>query len=371
MKQVVVIGGGFGGIEAARRLARLGQAAAVTVIDRKPALDFLPMLPDLLSHRIEVAHARYDLAELSRRYGFRFAQDEALSVDMAGRRVLARKEAFPYDYLVVAAGSQTDFGDNDKFRASALTLDTCEEAVAISTALRGTEVDTWIIVGGGYTGIEAATNIKRCCRKHSLKRQVIVVEKTGSLLGALPPDERAYAAENLSQLGIEVRLNCELAGFEGGHARLSDGAVLPRCGLVWVAGVRTPDFVHQLAVPKSRQGRISVDAHLEFAENCFAVGDAADVQMNGKSLRMGVQFSIAEGARAARNIGARLSGRPLEAYRPVDLGYVVPMANGKGCGRALGMRMRGRIPFILHYLMCVYRSYSWGMRLDILGHLLG
>ena len=133
-----------------------------------------------------------------------------------------------------------------------------------------------------------------------------------------------------------------------------------------MAGVQTPLFVRDLPFDKDKQGRLIVDAHMRFSDGCFAVGDAASFSYKGKTLRMAVQFSMAQARVAAKNILGLIRGEKKSVrYQPIDLGLLVPLANKKACGKVLGLRVWGFAGWFLHYLMCIYRSISFKNRFGV------
>jgi len=184
---------------------------------------------------------------------------------------------------------------------------------------------------------------------------VIIVERAPSILAVLEKWMRDYCLDNLKSLGIEVYVNSAVTLAGEKDVVLSDGRVFDNALLIWAAGVRCADFIQNLAAPKNAQGRITVDRYLRLNDSCFAAGDACYFNHRNNFLRMAVQFSIMEGSCAAANIIRSIQGKSLIAYKPVDLGFIIPMANYRSCGKVLGVNMKGRIPTFMHYLMCIYR----------------
>ena len=119
------------------------------------------------------------------------------------------------------------------------------------------------------------------------------------------------------------------------------------------------DELLNLMVEKGRQGRISVDQYLRLNETCFVIGDCAQFPHKVNHLRMAVQFSIAQGLCAASNVLLHIKASNLKKYKPIDLGYIIPMANNCSCGKVMGFPIKGRLPTLLHYLMCIYRSFGF------------
>jgi len=182
----------------------------------------------------------------------------------------------------------------------------------------------------------------------------------------LPSWMRDYVLENLKRLNIEVFTATFIDKIEGENIRLSSGVTFENALLIWAAGVKTPDFIQNLNIEKTPQGRIKVDEYLRFAQGCFAAGDAANFSYKDNFLRMAVQFAITEGELAADNIHRSIKGSPLKKYRPLDLGYVIPMANNRSCGRVMGIEVKGLLATFLHYSMCICRSLGLKNKLGLL-----
>jgi NADH dehydrogenase FAD-containing subunit len=117
---------------------------------------------------------------------------------------------------------------------------------------------------------------------------------------------------------------------------------------------------------KNPQGRIKVDEYMRLADDCYVAGDAAYVPYKDGFLRMAVQFAITEGHNAASNIINSIRGLPLTKFKPVDMGYIIPMANNRSCGEIMRMRFKGKFATFLHFIMCIYRSCGIRKKLGII-----
>ena len=370
MKKVVIIGCGYGGICAAWRLSAGRDKMSITVIDRSESFNFLPLLPDCLGRMLDPRSLAYPIKKLSAIYGFDFVKDEAVSLDLAGKKVITSAGAYDYDYLIIASGSETNFYGNKVIEERAFRLDNARDARKICLALSERDYDSYLICGGGYTGVEIATNLRIYLDRRKINKRIIIIERSDSILGPLPAWMKEYALGNLKDLGIEVLLKCSVETVEGSAVRISGDKVLEDCMLIWSAGVKTSGFLQDLSCEKNPQGRVKVDEYLRLDESCFVVGDASYFTHKGAYLRMAVQFAIAQGSLAAVNIMRSSAGMPLQKYRPVDLGYIIPMANNRSCGNILGLDMKGLAPTLLHYCMSVYRAYGVRNKLSIAGTLL-
>lgn len=368
--KVVIIGCGFGGLSALRYLGHYRRELDLTVIDRGLDFSFLPGLPDIIGRDVDPAALSCPIRDLARACGASFVKAEVTQVDTALKKVVTEKGEHQYDYLVIAAGSRTTFFGNDAFAAYARTLDSVDEARQLRFLLETKGFDSFVVAGGGYTGIEIATSISRYLKRRGRAGRVLIVEKGQDILGPLPQWMKEHVRGNLQEMQVSVITNTSVGQVEGKQVRLSTGELFDNALLIWAAGVKTPAFLQGVPGERSSQGRIKVDAFLRVNSSCFIIGDCAQVFYHDTYLRMAIQFALAQGASAAANIIRSIEQRPLSPYRPVDLGFVIPLANNDSCGRILGMNMRGVLPTFLHYFMCIYRSVGWGNRFGYMRGLL-
>ncbi len=371
MGDIVIIGAGFAGLEAARVLSKnrarlLGRR--VIVIDAKKTFDFLPILPDVTGGRIRQESAVMELADHLERIHVNFEAGEVVRVDTDTREVFLKSGGIlTFEFLIVACGSVTNFYGMDDIQRRSLKLDSAQDAVAIQNVIATYPGKKILVIGGGYTGVEIASNLALLFRHKRVKKYSIsIVEKGEDILGSLPQWMKDYCRVNLCGLHVNIHLECSLKEATDQRVKLSNGIEFEDYLLVWAAGVVTPAFVRELKFEKDRQGRLIVDEHMRFGEGCFAVGDAAAFKHKGAALRMSVQFSIVEAGVAAKNVLRLIRGeKSLARYRPCDLGLLVPMANKKACGKVLFIKVSGFAAWVLHYVMCIYRSLSFRNRLGI------
>lgn len=371
MGDIIVIGAGFAGLEAVRVFCGhrkdLG-GRRVILVDVKRTFDFLPLLPDLMGGRVGLAHTVLDAAEYVEKIGANFENGEVASVDMAAREIhLSDGHVLGYEYLVVCCGSVTNFYGAAEIEKRSLKLDTAEDAAMIQNTVVTYPEKKFLIVGGGYTGIGIATNIARLLRRRGVRKYGIhIVERQEDILMVLPEWMRDYCRVNLCRLRVQLHTGASVSRLTEDNVTLSDGLRIDDCLLIWAAGVQTPEFVRRLPCEQDKQGRLKVDRTLSFADGVFAAGDAAGFVRKDRPLRMAVQFSLNEGHLAAENILRLCAGRrKLKVYRPVDLGYLVPMANFRACGMVLHFPVWGFLGWLLHYAMCVYRSLTLRHRMGI------
>ncbi len=389
---VLIIGGGFAGLAAARTLRRHGgRGVRLRLLDRHDHSAFLPMLPDLISGRVAARHIAYPIGRFCRRRRVEFVRDEVEHLDVARPAAHGRRGTYEADFIILATGCETNYLGKADLPARTLGLKSIAEGVAIrrraEAALRrapGAATPVFLVVGGGYTGVEAASHLAALCRAVThlsyarlwRAARVVVVERGGEILGNVSPQVRQWAAGLVRGFGVTVRTESTVASLSAeGQARLSDGTVLQCAAVVWAVGVTPGEPAAGLEGPRRRGGRLAVDAHLRVpgAERVFAAGDVAGAVRPGggeEPLRMGVQFSLAAGRHAGQNVLAAIRGRRLRALDPWDPGYVIPLAPGRAAGRISGVELVGRVPYLMHYGLCVARSWGLVNRLGVLGDVL-
>ncbi len=370
MKKICIIGGGFGGLSAAIRLSRSGLAAECVLIDKKATSDFLPTLPDCLGRGISPDCLAYKIEDICKKTGFKFIEEEVAAVDTEKREISTGNSRLNYDYLIIASGSETNFYGNENIRKCAYKLDDVADAENIIKKLKENDYRTYVIGGGGYTGVEVATNLRIFLNKSKRSGRIAVVERAPSILGPIPEWMKGYVSSNLRRLNVDIFINSQIERIEERKVHISGGKVFDDAIVIWAAGVKTAGFIQDLNVKKNPQGRVEVDEYLRLSESCFVIGDAAYIKHKEMFLRMAVQFSIAQGNCAAQNVITSIKGKPLRKYRPVDLGYIIPMANNRSCGSVLGVNLKGLLPTAFHFIMCIYRSWSWKKRFCIVKRLL-
>ncbi|HQP92120.1 MAG TPA: FAD-dependent oxidoreductase, partial [Candidatus Omnitrophota bacterium] len=277
MGDIVVIGGGFAGLSACRKLSGkrkpLGNRRII-VIDPRQTFDFLPVLPDIGGSFIPREHASVDLREYLEKIGVNFENDEVIRVDLKSREVFLKNSTIlTYEYLIVASGSATNFYGNEEIRRRALKLDSVEDAQVLLNTVTTYPNKKILVVGGGYIGIEIATNLAALMRRKKIKKYSInIIERGQDILGPLPDRLKDYCRINLSALRVNLFTDASVKELTDKSVYLSNGLVFDDYLLIWAAGVNTPSYVRQFEVEKDAQGRLMVDDYLRFNEVCFAAG---------------------------------------------------------------------------------------------------
>ena len=360
-KTVAIVGGGFAGLAAARRLGRHRGKVRTVLVDPRETSDFLPLLPDIVGARLGAATTQYPLNIAARRFHAEHVAEAVQKIDLTRKILRTSQTEIGFDFLILTCGSVSHFHETPGVEDHAFPVKSAVEAERLSQAVADRRWRQVVVCGGGYTGVEIATHIKNRFNKNGDDREVLLLERGDRILKGMPEAFRRYTERNLERMEIPVLTGTTVKRVcENDAVLLSNGTEYPQALLAWSAGVKTPGIVEDLGVELGPGGRIVVDADLGFAEHCFAAGDAAHVERRGKPLRMGIQFSLMGGYRAAENVLRSIHGKPLRRFNPLDPGYIVPMANGRSCGSVMGVSIYGRTATFLHYFMCGFRT--WGLK---------
>ncbi len=364
---IVIVGGGFAGVSALRHLYRSKRVFfkdfRLILVDRKDNHEFLPMLPDVIGGWMRPENLSAGLKKISDRHSCEFINDEAANIDFEKRELKLSAATLSYEFLIICSGSETNFFGDEKARANCFKLDNVADAVRIRENIlnrsRLGNINV-VIVGGGYTGVEIATNVRRLLGKGGPGHKIHILERAGDILMMVPEWIRKEVGRELKNLDIEINCNDSLKEYDGEKVLLESGRSIENAFCIWAAGVKTSSFIDKADVAKERT-RIRVEGDLGIArkdKNVFVAGDAGYFfdDRQKQALRMAVMFSMGQGKTAAVNVINNISKRPLCKYKAVDLGYLVPMAHGVAPGIALGRSVRGRLGYLMHYSMCVYLS---------------
>ncbi len=362
---VVIVGAGFGGLWAARALARA--PVDVTVLDRHNYHLFQPLLYQVATAGLEAESiARPVRTILRKQRNVDFRLTEVTGVDLARRELATDGGPIGYDYLILAMGGETNYFGLDGLRRHAFGLKDIDEAELIKNHVLAcfehamTEPDadrrrallTFVVVGGGPTGVEMAGALSELIRLVLVKDyprlnvkdvRVLLLEATDRLLAAMPAPLAEAAAKKLWDKMVEVRYGAAVADYDGQAVRLKGGEVVPARTLIWAAGVRAASLAAKLGLPTATQGRVRVEATLQVAGHpeVYVIGDAAYVENDGKALPMVAPVAMQMAQVAAQNIRRTIAGQPLVAFRFHDPGTLATIGRNAAVAYIHGVSFRG------------------------------
>ena len=372
--KVVIAGGGFGGLYAARRLEQVlpPQAAHVTLVTDVNFLLYTPLLPGAAAGTLEPRHVVIPVREELDRTEIRLGRVTSLEPGrntVCFRSADGRQEELGYDQLVLAIGSISRVLPIPGLGEHGMGFKTLPEAVALRNhALLNLEIAeqlddpearlpylSFVFVGAGYAGVEGiaelqdyvADVIERYPRCRLDGTRWILVEAQERIMPEISPGLAEFATAELRARGIEVRTNTRIDSVAGDSVALSDGEVAPARTLCWTAGVKPPPLVAESGLPLGAGGRIAVDATMQVDghPNIWAIGDAAavpDPAKRGKSPTPPTcQHALRQGKVVADNVAGALGHGRIRKFRYRTLGVFVDMGRKKAVAEVLGLRLRG------------------------------
>jgi NADH dehydrogenase len=384
-RRVVILGGGFGGVSAARRFEQLlpwTPGLDVTLVSQRNYLLFTPMLAEVAAGSVEAGNVGVPLRAACPRTRFRRA--EVLGVDPDRRVVHLRRgdalETLAYDHLVLALGAVPNLRDLPGVAANALTLATLEDARRLRDHVLGRleqadhEPDpverrrwlTFVVAGGGFAGTEAVASLFDLV--HSVLRyfpnvragepRFVLVHSRERILPELGDRLAAYASGKLVARGVELRLDVTVAGADADGVQLSDGEWLPARTLVWAAGTRPspvplvsgPEGAFRRAAPGPRAVPVDPTLRVRGRDDIWAVGDCArvpDLSRRGATCPPTAQHAVRQGKAVADNVLAVLTGATPEPFHFRGLGFLVPLGRQSAAAELRGMRFSGLPAWLL------------------------
>lgn len=368
--RVVVVGAGFGGLAVARELA--GDAVDVTIVDRNNFHTFQPLLYQVATAGLNAADVAYPVRGIFRKqHNVDFLRATVTGVDWEGRELLIDgAPPLAFDHLVVAAGTQVNtfgvcgadhafplYALNDAVTLRNHVLTRFETANSEPSILDDGGL-TFVVVGGGSTGVEVAGALvelfDQVLRKdfHSLdvgRARVVLIEMGDELLAAFAPSSRRHARETLEQRGVEVRTGEVVERITPGRMELASGEVIPTHTVVWSAGVKASPVAGMLGVATGLGGRIVVDARLRIGgrDDAYAIGDVAEIPSDSGVLPQLAQVAIQSGRHAARQIRRSIAGQSLVPFGYRDKGIMATIGRRAAVAELpVGLKLRGTVAWL-------------------------
>jgi len=371
---VVIAGGGFGGLYAAMRLERKlpRESARVTLVSDENFLLYTPLLPGAAAGSLEPRHVVVPLREELHSTHIRLARVVGADPDLSEvyiETAEGRTDTLDYDQLVVALGSvsrvlpipglaEHGIGFKTLSEAAALrnrAIQHLETAEGIEDPDERREWLTFVFVGGGYAGLEGiaelqdyvADMIDRYPRCRLDGTRWILVEAGDRVMQEIPAGLARFATEQLRARGLEIRTRTRVDEVTQRSVRLTEGEEVPTRCLCWTAGVKPPRVVHELGLPLTGDERIATDDQLRVRgrENVWAIGDVAAVpdpaKKDGSPCPPTAQHALRQGRLAGDNVAATLAGRRVRPFRYRTKGVFVDMGQHKAVATMLGVPLRG------------------------------
>ncbi|MDP3911175.1 MAG: NAD(P)/FAD-dependent oxidoreductase [Gemmatimonadales bacterium] len=388
---VVVVGAGFGGLRIARALARA--PVQVLLLDRNNYHLFQPLLYQIATAGLEAEQiAKPVRAILRGQRNLEFRMVDVTGADLAARRLETSGGPVPYDYLVLAPGGETNFFGLEGVQRHGLGLKDIPDAVSIRNHIltcfeqamlepdgeRRRARLTFVVVGGGPTGVEMAGALSELIRLVLVKDyprlnikdvRVLLLEATDRLLAAMPEKLREAAGATLWRKHVDVRFGATVADYDGQSVRLKSGEVVPAHTLIWAAGARAASLSARLGLPTARQGRIAVTATLQVPDypEISVIGDAAYLEIGGEPLPMVAPVAMQMADAVAANIRAAVQGTGRMApFRYRDPGTLATIGRNAAVAHVWGLQFRGFLAWVMWLVVHIIQLIGFRNKLFVL-----
>ena len=362
---VVIIGGGFGGLYAARALRRA--PVRITVVDRRNHHTFQPLLYQVAMAALSPGDIASPIRWILRRQrNVEVLLATAVAIDAAANRVVLADGELTYDFLIVAAGATHAYFGHDDWQRVAPGLKTLEDALeirrrvllAFERAERETDparrraLLTFVLIGGGPTGVEMAGALAEIARQSLVQdfrhidpgsARILLVEGGPAILNAFPEDLRESARRDLERLGVDVRLNAMVTNVEPGRVQIG-GETIEAETILWAAGVAASPLGATMGAPTDRAGRVLIEPDLTVPghRNLFVIGDLASLKgTDGKPLPGVAQVAIQMGHHAAANIERAIENQPYRAFSYRDLGNMATIGRASAVADFGWLHLKG------------------------------
>ncbi|MCC5913557.1 MAG: NAD(P)/FAD-dependent oxidoreductase [Balneolaceae bacterium] len=377
--RVVIVGGGFGGIAAARSLRKTD--CRITLIDKKNHHLFQPLLYQVATAALSPGDIAVPIrAIFSRNKNIETILGEVTEVDQEQKSViLSDGEAIPYDYLILAPGARYNYFGNEKWQEFAPGLKTLNNALAIRERVlisleKADKIKdpkkrkpylTYAVIGGGPTGVEMAGAIAEIAKRNMMRdfRQispdetdVILIEAADAILNGYPSELSEKAKKELEKMGVTVMLNSPVKEIRENGVQMDD-RFIDTPNIIWAAGVEASPLIGVLNCETDKMGRARVrgDLSIPGSDNIFVIGDAAYVENNeGKPLPALAPVALQQGTYLAKLIKNRLKGKDTPSFSYTDKGSMATIGRARAVADVRGFKFSGLFAWLLWSLIHIF-----------------
>ncbi|QDR82372.1 NAD(P)/FAD-dependent oxidoreductase [Sporomusa termitida] len=385
-KHIVIIGAGFGGIRAVRALSKAD--VRITLIDKHNYHLFQPLLYQVSTATLSIDDIAYPVrAMIKQQKNVHFRMGEVNTIDFERKSVILATAAVAYDYLIIATGGVTNYFGLKAVEKNSFGMKNLDESVTIRNhilhqfELAAYEQDrdkrrarlTFIIVGGGPTGVESAGALSELIylvmarEYHTLnfkEVRIVLVEASDKVLAAMPAELQETTVETLIRKHVEVRLCVQVTDYDGERLSLKGGEVIPTRTVIWAAGIKAAPLLDTLHIEQDQARRAVVNEFLQLPAHpdVFVIGDAAHYEYAGRPLPMIAPVAIQQADVAAKNIKQLMAEKPLEKFTYKDVGSMATIGRNAAVVHMGHLKLKGVAAWLIWSLVHILRLIDFRNR---------
>ena len=391
LPHILILGAGFGGLTAAKALKNA--PVQITMIDRHNYHLFQPLLYQVAIAGLIPAQIAYPVRTIFRgQKNLTFQMGEVTAIDFDARYIKTDGSVIAYDYLILAAGGQTNFFGIESVKQNAFFIKDIQSAITMRNHLlsqferasREADADkrramlTFVIVGGGPTGVEIAGALAELI-SHVMRKEypaldvrearVLLLEAGNALIASYPDELRKATLRLLQGKKVEVMFGATLTDYNGHSVTLADGAQIDTNTLIWTAGVKAAEVVETLGVQRAASGRVRTESTLQLPGHpeVYVIGDAAYFEdEKGQPLPMLSTVAIQQGNVVAENIRRAVKGLTQKPFHYKDPGLLATIGRNAAVARIWGLSLSGFIAWLIWVGLHIYRIIGFRNRLVVL-----
>lgn len=389
-KHVIIIGGGFGGISAAKELRKSGMK--VTIIDKNNHHLFQPLLYQVATAALSPGDIAVPIrAIFGKHSNVRVVLGEVTNIDKKEKSLdLKDGRNFDYDYLVVAPGAQYNYFGNDDWAENATGLKSISDALHVRERIllsleEAEQIDdpklrepylTYVIIGGGPTGVEMAGAIAEIAKRNMMRdyknfskneSRIFLVEAGPQILNGFPKSLAEKARQTLEDMGVSVLLDTPVTEIDDARVKFKQGAI-ETPNIIWAAGVAASPLTNSLDEPQDRTGRVIVNKDLSISDHpgIFVIGDAAHLEEEeGNPLPGLAPVAMQEGRYVGKVIRNNTAPKDREPFHYVDKGTMATIGRAKAVADVKGMKFSGFIAWILWSVIHIFYLIGFRNRIKV------
>jgi NADH dehydrogenase len=393
-KNILILGGGYGGIAAAMKLAKKfkkDESVAITLVDKRPFHTLMTELHEVAGYRVEPDSVRVPYAKIFGASRIKVVLDTIVSVYFEKKQAVSAVKAYPYDYLILDSGAEPAYFGIAGIKENSFTMwsfddamkvrfhinDIFEKGIAEQDPVKRKKMLTFVVAGAGFTGIELAGEFlewrDQMCAKWLIDRnevRVAVVEALPNILPMLQEDLRDKVAAYLKKHDVELMTGTPIVGAEPGVVKLKDGSRIETGTFVWTCGVQGCAFAESVDLAKgpfgrnpvsepgapqkrNRPGRLLVNDEIRSVEHpeVFPVGDNLYFEEDGKPLPQIVETAVQTGQTAAYNIIAGIEGGQAKKFKSNYHGFMVSVGGKYAVSNVMGIKLSGFFAMAMKHLV--------------------